>query len=225
MAYGKVTLTDVQQDLSFLLGELNVPSSGIDDRNRFIQRTLEEAWRAYPWEFSKTTATVAPSSGVATVASGAMLEGTFDVRYVTSGSGDDHIYSEIPYEESDDYSAGSYRYWITGSTPNPVINTKETETPLQVRYQAIPPQINASVSTNFPDSQVLALGALRYVRIGENPTADIVQEESNFQARLEELWGQYNRVKPRARRRVRFGSTGRVGGDGGDPTNDSSYRS
>lgn len=214
MSYGRINQTDVLEDLSFLEGNQSVPTSGIDDWKRFIQRTLEEAWIAYPWDFAKTMATVSVSNGIATLASGAMLDGLYDVRFTVGGSGDDHHYSEIPFEEQDSYSQGNYRYWLTGNTPNPVINTKETDGILTAWYKALPPQINASVTVSFPDSMILALGARRYVRAAENPQADISQEEQTFQARLEELWGWYNRTKPRSARRVFSGvATGQVGGD------------
>ena len=215
MGYGKITQTDVLEDLSFLEGNQTVPTSGIDDWKRFVQRTLEEAWRSYPWDFAKTMATVAVSNGIATLASGAMIDGLYDVRFAVGGNNnDDHHYTEIPYEEQDSYSLGNYNYWLTGNTPNPVINTKETDGILTVWYKALPPQINASVAAPFPDSMVIALGARRYVRASENPQADISQEEQTFQARLEEIWGAYNRIKPRRGRRV-FSSiaTGQVGGD------------
>lgn len=214
MAYGAITLTDVQQDLSFLEGNQTVPSSGIDDWTRFIQRTLEEAWRQYPWEFAKTLATVSMSSGIGTLASGAMIDAVYDVRFINSGVGDDHIYTQIPYEEQDEYAPGTYRFWVTGTPMNPVLNTKESESPLTVWYKSVPPQINASVTARFPDSMVIALGAQRWVRRAENPQADISQEEEIFQKRLEELWGWQNRQKPRkARRFYPDVTTGQVGGD------------
>lgn len=213
--YGRITQTDVLEDLSFLEGNQSVPTSGIDDWKRFVQRTLEEVWRQYPWDFAKTMATVAVSNGVATLASGAMIDGLYDVRFTSGGSvGSDHHYSEIPYEEQNDYGLGTYHYWLTGNTPNPVINTKETDSILTVWYKALPPQINASVSASFPDAMVIALGARRYIRAAENPQADISQEEQTFQARLEEVWGWYNRMQPRKARKF-FSSvtTGQVGGD------------
>lgn len=214
MAYGAISQTDVLEDLAFLEGNQSVPASGVDDWKRFIQRTLEEAWRAYPWEFAKTLVTLAPTAGVATLPSGAMMDGSLDVRYVNSGTGDDHAFMEIPYSERDNWSTADYRYWLTG-TNIPVLNTTATDTPLLVRYTALPPQINASVTAAFPDSMVIALGARRYVRMGENPQADIAQEESVFQSRLEEVWGWYNRNKPRRSRRFYSAGrgTGSVGGD------------
>lgn len=212
--YGAINQTDVLEDLSFLEGNQTVPTSGIDDWKRFAQRTLEEAWRAYPWDFAKTMATVSVSNGIATLASGAMADGVYDIRYLGSGDGDDHDYVEVPYEEQDKYDASSYAYWVTGNTPNPVINTKSTDGILTVWYKSLPPQINASVTAKFPDSMVIALGARRYVRASENPQADISQEEQIFQARLDELWGWYNRQKPRrARRSFSRRGIGSVGGD------------
>lgn len=214
MSYGAIDQDDVLEDLAFLEGNQSVPSSGIDDWKRFVQRTLEEAWRQFPWDFAKTNATVSMSSGIGTLASGAMLDGIYDVRFVNSGAGDDHIYTQIPYEEQDDYAAGTYKFWVTGSPMNPVLNTKESESPLTVWYKSVPPQINASVTARFPDSMIIALGAQRWIRKAENPQADISQEEEIYQKRLEELWGSYNRNKPRkARRFYSSVTTGQVGGD------------
>lgn len=214
MSYGAITLDDVLSDLSFLEGNQSVPTSGIDDWKRFAQRTLEEAWRQYPWDFAKTLATVGMVNGIGTLASGAMIDGIYDVRAINSGVGDDNVYTEIPYEEQDDYELGTYKYWLTGSPMNPVINTKEPDTTLTVWYKNLPPQINSSITAPFPDSMIIALGARRYVRGSENPQADTSQEEQIFQRRLEELWGWYNRQKPRKKRRF-FSSiaTGQVGGD------------
>lgn len=214
MSYGAINQTDVLEDLSFLEGNQSVPTSGIDDWKRFVQRTLEEVWRQYPWDFAKTIATVTMSGGVGTLASGAMIDAIYDVRYARSGSGDDNKYTEIDFDERDSYGQGNFRYWLTGNTPTPVINTNETDSPLTVWYRTLPPQINASVTAPFPDSMVIALGARRYVRMGENPQADIAQEEQIFQKRLEEVWGWYNRHRPRrARRAFTSIATGQVGGD------------
>lgn len=214
MAYGAISLTDVQQDLAFLEGNQTVPSSGIDDWNRFIQRSLEEAWRMYPWDFAKTLATVTMTSGVGTLASGVLHGGLLDVRAVVSGTGDDRIYTQIPFEEKDDWAQGTYRYWVTGTPYQPVINTVETDGTLQVWYSSMAPQINASVTAAFPDAMIIALGAQRYIRKSENPQADTSQEEQTFLRRLEDLYGQQNRTKPRkARRFYPDITTGQVGGD------------
>lgn len=118
MSYGAINQTDVLEDLSFLEGNQSVPTSGIDDWKRFVQRTLEEVWRQYPWDFAKTIATVTMSGGVGTLASGAMIDAIYDVRYARSGSGDDNKYTEIDFDERDSYGQGNFRYWLTGNTPD-----------------------------------------------------------------------------------------------------------
>lgn len=214
MPYGNANQTDILEDLSFLEGNQSIPTSGIDDWKRFIQRTLEEAWIAYPWEFTKITATVSVSNGIATLASGAMADGIYDVRFPSSGTSDDHIYTPIPFDELDNYAPGTYHYAITGASPNPVINTNDTDPVLRVWYANLPPQLNASITSRFPDSMVIALGAQRYIRKSENPQADIAQEEQIFLNRLDELWSRFNRNKPRkARKFLPNVTTGQVGGD------------
>ena len=42
-----LTLTTVMTDLSYMLGETSVPTTGTEDRQRFIQLALERAYRAY----------------------------------------------------------------------------------------------------------------------------------------------------------------------------------
>ena len=215
MSYGNVNQTDILEDLSFLLGDTSVPTSGIDDRKRFIQRRLEQVWTMYDWDFTKVTATVAVTNGVATLASGAMLDGIKDVRVVNSGNSDDYVYTELPYSEGDDYNVGDYKYSVQGTTPNPRIVTKDTGSPLTVYYTQLPPQINASIGAPFPDAMVIARGALVDVRIGENPQADVSQEDALFQRSVEQLWAFYNRNKPRRARKTFGGQngyyTGKVG--------------
>lgn len=194
-----VNQTDIMTQLSYLLGEQTVPTSNVADRQSFIQRTVEEVYRAYPWPQAMANATLTVTNYTATLASNYYPQGYLDVREVTSGAQDDDVYDQIPYEEHDDYEEGQYRYWLTGGDPNYVINTKEDASALSVRYMTKPPTVNASITVPFDDPMLFALGALRYVRIGENPEADITQEEDNFQLKLDQLIGVNNRGKPRKR--------------------------
>lgn len=203
MSYGQITLTDVQEDLSFLLGELTVPASGVDDRNRFIQRALEEAWIRFPWSFAQASDTLTVDGGTASLPSD-MQPGTgFQIRQLNSGAGDDYVYKEVPFSEQDTYPAGNYRYWVTGSPPDATFNTKEApSTDLTIYYTTVAPVISANTTAPFPDSMTIAKGALRYVRMGENPNADISQEETLFQRALEDLWAQQSRNQPRKKVRT-----------------------
>jgi hypothetical protein len=197
-----VNLTDVQQDLAYLLGEQSAPSTSNSDyvvRQTFIQRALERAYRAYNFGFNKLTATVALTSGVATLASGVMQDAVLDVRRVVSGQSNDNVYTQIPYEESDSAIAGDYKYWITGYQGAMLLNSNEADTTLTYRYQTGAPVINASMSTPFPSSMALARGALIYYRQAEDPQADIGQEEALFSGELVEIISQYNRSRPQRR--------------------------
>lgn len=186
-----ITQTDIMTQLSYMLGERSVPTSGTEDRKGFIKTTLEEIYRAYPWEWAMTTATFALTDGVASLPSGVLIEAPLDVREIVSGNDNDNVYAKVTFAEKDNFSTGDYRFWITGEPNNYQINSKENNATLSVRYQMNAPMLDDAntVSTPFPSAHVVALGALRYIRMGENPQADISQEETLFQNRLEQYMG------------------------------------
>jgi hypothetical protein len=175
------------ETLSYLLGENAVPTSGIaTSRRNFIQRTLEEVYRAYPWPFAGANATLTVSGGTATMPS------DFDWQhkvYAYFYSGDTQTgLEEINIGDSDMYVANQYKFWLEPIDESTyVLKTKDTvyDTAL-VKYQSVAPTINASVYTPFADTMSLALGARRYVKLGQNPDADISQDEALFQKRLNE---------------------------------------
>jgi len=195
--------TSVMQDLSYLLGETSVPTSGTEDRQAFIQRALERVYRAYDWPMNKVTATINLVGGIATLPSNVHQDSIIDIRKL-GGVGADNIYSQIEYRDQNTYSAGTFRYWLTGYEGAYVLNTNETTSDvLTLYYETATPVINASISTPFPSSMCLARGALVYVRQAEDPQADIAQEEFVFQQELDEVIAQYNRSKPAVRGRTR----------------------
>lgn len=197
----RITLTDVQEDLAYLLGETSVPTSGVEDRVRFIQRSLERIYRLYDFEMNKLTATVSLVSGVGVLPSNAREDADLDIRVVNSGSGDDDIFEAIPYGDQDKYEQGDFKYWLTTdpTTGYSTINSKEGDTDVLVRYTSAAPIINASVSTPFPSAMVIAKGALVYYRQAEDPQADVIPEEQAFIQELKEVMAAHNRNKPRAR--------------------------
>lgn len=216
---GLVYQTDVQQDLSFLLGETSVPSSGTEDRQRFIQRALERVYRAYDWPMNKITATVAIVGGIATLPTNVHQDSIMDIRQVVSGVGTDHIYTQTPFNSRDNYPQNTYNYDLTGYEGAYVLTSSETQTSgtLQIRYETTAPIINASVPTPFPSSMALARGALVYYRTAEDPQADIAQEEYLFQLELEEVIAQYNRGRPQPRAKTLQEVQGTYFGDTTDP--------
>lgn len=198
-----VNQTDILQDMSYLLGEASIPTSGIDDRKAFIQRGLERIARLYDFNEMYAIATVSlTASGntyVGTLPSDTAESPSMDVRVINSGSNDDYIFQQIPYQDRDTYQAGDYKYWLTGSAKNYTMNTKDNVGSVTVRYLQAAPTINGSVSTTFPSSIVIARAALVYYRQAENPLADISQDEALFQRELEEVMARQNRNNPVSR--------------------------
>ena len=186
-----INQTDVLQDMSYLLGEASVPTSGIDDRKRFIQRGLERIARLYDFDEMYALATVSLTLNgrfyTGALPSDSGESPNLDVRVLNNGSNDDYVFDKIPYEDQDKYEVGNYKYWLTGSANDYTINTRDDVGNVTVRYLQKAPSINASVSTTFPSSMVIARAALVYYRQAENPLADISQDEALFQRELEEV--------------------------------------
>jgi hypothetical protein len=169
-----INQTQVMETLSYLLGENNVPTSSV------------AVSRKNPWNFSKETATLNFSSGLAT------LPATFDAQhkiYAYFYNGDTQTeLREINIGDSDMYMDLDYKFWVEHVGDGMyAVKTKDTNyTTAVVAYQTVAPTINATVYTPFPDQMTVALGARRYVKLGQNPDADISQDEALFQKRLNE---------------------------------------
>lgn len=204
-----VNQTQVMETLSYLLGENNVPTSSVaNSRKNFIQRSLEEIYRAYPWAFSKTTATLNFSNGLAT------LPADFDVQhkiysYFYNGDTQTEL-REINVGDSDMWKDYDYKFWVEHIADGTyVVKTKDTQYPSAVvTYQAIAPTINATVYTPFNDQMTIALGARRYVKLGQNPDADISQDEALFQKRLNESIAAHQVNRPLRKHRSIYRANG-----------------
>jgi hypothetical protein len=196
-----ITQTDVLLDLSYLLGESSIPTSGIDDRKAFIQRGLQRIVRLYDFDEMYALATVSLTLGGNAFYSGALPADaaespSLDVRVINSGTNDDYVFTKIPYADQDEATAGDYKYWLTGSANAYTMSTRDDVSNVVVRYLQSAPTINASISTTFPSSIVIARAALVYYRQAENPMADIAQDEALFKTELEEVIARQNRNRP-----------------------------
>jgi len=192
----QINQNDILLDMSYLLGEQTIPTSGIEDRKRFVDRALERISRLYDFEEFKAIATVSITSGVGTLPSDTGESPDLDVRVSNSGSGDDYVFDQIPYEDQDNYRDGDYKYWLTGSAGDYSLNTKDDVANVLIRYTQEAPSVNASISTTFPSAMVIARGALVYYKQAENPLADISQDEAFFQQELQEVIQKQIRNRP-----------------------------
>lgn len=181
-----VTQNEILLTLTYLMGESSIPPTATEGRKNFIQRTLEEVYRAYAWTFASAKTTLTLTNG------SAALPADFDAQhklYAYFYNGDNQYeVKEINIGDSDEFMAGDNKLWIeTDGLGGYTINTKDTTyTDITVKYQTVAPVLSDTVDTPFPDPNVLALGAKRYVKMGQNPDADISQDETLFAKRLNE---------------------------------------
>ena len=210
-----INQTTILETLSYLLGENTVPTSSIiDSRKRFIQHTLEEIYRSYPWTFAQGTATLIFASGLATMPS------DFDSQqkvYSYFNNGDQQTtVTEINVGDQDMWETGDYKFWIEPLDETTyLLKTKDNNyTDLTIKYQKQVPTINASIATPFPDAMTIALGARRYVKLGQNPDADISQDEALFQKRLTENIAAQQLGRPlKKNRKIYYANNYRLGAE------------
>lgn len=208
-----VTQTDVMETLSYLLGERSVPSTAVENRKNFIQRTLEEIYRAYPFPFASATATVAVASGVATLPTDLDDQHKLNAYFYDGDTQTDLV--EINGADQDKFIDGDFKFWIepvTG-TNTFTLRTKDTNySTVYIDYQTVAPTINASIGTPFRDTMTIALGARRYVKLGQNPDADIAQDEALYQKRLNENIASVQISRPlRRNRKLYYSNNYRLG--------------
>lgn len=207
-----ITETDVLTTLSYLMGERTVPTTAIEGRKDFIKRTLEEIYRAYPWTFAKVTETIAVSNFAATLAT------TFDPQhklavYFLDGDLQTNL-DEINPGDQDMYEDSDRKFWVESTGNNDyTIKIKDTDvSSIVAKYQTLSPDINASIGTPFQDRTTIALGARRYIKLGENPDADISQDEALYQKRLNENIASQQLARPlRRNRKIYYANNYRLG--------------
>lgn len=204
------------QTLAYLMGERTVNSTTSASRSDFLQRTLVEVYKRYPWKFARTTATIAIVSGVAT------LPTNYDNAHLsnviwTDTSGQDWTMNEIDPADKDKVVDGDLAYWLSAQSDGSfLLKTKDVSpTSIAFSYQQVAPTLSAdeSVGTPFPNGMTLALGARRFVKLGQNPDADISQDQSLFEKYLAQDIAAEQIPHARKRRNTRQSLTTRYTGD------------
>lgn len=213
----QVTQTQILQDLSYLLGETTIPTA-ITDRVDYIQKTLERIYRSYRFPMNTVLATLQMTAGVGTLPTNVGQDGLVDVREVIGGPFTDHVYTRVSYQDSDNFAVGSYAYWLQGYEGNYTIYSSETSGSdanpiLTILYTTSVPVLNASVNTNFPSSMAVALGALKYYRLAEDPYTDVSPYENMFQLEMNEVIAAVNRGRAQPRGKTLLEQLGTYTGD------------
>lgn len=208
-----LSLDNIMLTLAYLQGERQVPNSGVEGRKDFIQSTLEEVHRAYPWTYASALATLTITSSTATLPTN--LDSQHKVyAYYFDGDTQKEV-REINQGDSDMYQDGDIKIWLEPlSDGNFVLKTKDTNySTIIVKYQS-KAAVLASANTAFPDKMTLALGARRYIKQSQNPEADTSQDEALFQARLAENIAAQQLARPLRRARKVYHANNYRLGDG-----------
>lgn len=166
------------------MGDTSVPSSGIDNQKRFVQRTVEDIYDTVDFRGS-TNATTYNFSGTTQA-----LPDDFghikEVREVVAGTETDNVYSEGTYANQDDPES-IFRCWVTGNDVDGyTLNINQTDNPsLKVTYKLKAETLtNNSDTTRIPRSMPIARGALAFMQEAEDPYRD-----------TSDAWAKYERAK------------------------------
>ena len=210
----QISQSDVLLTLAYLMGERTVNQTTSVPRADFIQQTLNEAYQAYPWRFATANATLAITSGIATLPSNLDISHQL---YATYFSGDTEIrLEEIDPADKLDANDGDHQTWLTAQSDGTfLLNTKDsTPTSVVVRHQTLAPVLDSgsTVLSPYPNKMTIALGARRFVKLGQNPDADIAQDEDLFAKRLAKDVAAHQVPSPRKQRRTRNTQTGNFTG-------------
>jgi hypothetical protein len=211
-------MAKVQNDflltLAYLMGERTIQTSQTAQRGNFIQQTLDEIYRAYKWPFASSTVSLTVASGVAS------LPSNYDYQHGVEA----YFYQgtvEVPLDvvESYDqvnYQTGDKRFWTDAQSDGTyLLKTKDVVDSVTVKFQTKAPVLAsaATIATPFEDTMTVSLGARRYIKLSQDPNADISQDEDLFQKRLTENIAATQVGNPK--RRIRFignANSYRIGG-------------
>jgi hypothetical protein len=203
---------DILLTLSYLRGERTVPSTNTEGRKEFIQQTLNELYAAYRWKWNEISTYISLVSGIATLPSGLSLNHELNVSYFDGQ--DETEYDEINVSDKSKATQGDNVYWVTTiDGERHQLNTKEAVDTLALAYQPVAPIISATIGTPYPDRLTIALGANRFVKLSEDPDADLAQDDTLFTNRVNINIAAQNRPRPRRERRSAQSETGSYTGE------------
>ena len=205
------------QTIAYLMGERTVNSTTSTSRADFLQKTLSEAYQAYPWKFAHTNATLSISSGIATLPTAVDYQHAIRAYFYPSGQTQETYLEEIDAGDKDRVAAGSRAFWLNSNGDGTYnLQTKDTDVPSIIfGYQSLAPTLDTAgtVGTPYPNAMTLALGARRFVKLGQNPDADISQDQALFKQYLNQDIAAEQIPHARKRRNTRQRLTGRSTGD------------
>ncbi|HRF70011.1 MAG TPA: hypothetical protein PKV66_01125 [Candidatus Pelethenecus sp.] len=206
-------INDFLLTVAYLNGERSIQSATTAIRTNFVHNTLKEVYRAYPWPFAQVNLELTIASGIAS------LPSTFDYQHKLSGyyySGDQQInVDEINFIDQTGYIDGDNKFWLeVQSDGTYLIKTKDsTIGSIFTKFQSKAPEVNASIGTPYEEDGVVAQGVRRYIKLAQDPNADVSQDEALFQKRLTESIAAVQLSRPKRKmRKLSNANNYRVGG-------------
>lgn len=213
---------DFLTTLAYLMGEKTVNSSTSAPRADFIQSALHDVYGEYPWIFARDKTTLTLASNLAT------MPVDYDPRHEawaflpdTTVATDDGVRLDLISDvDSHDLVSGNRAMWIHpvqgGDGTRYVLRCKDTDvTSVYLRYQKQEPTLDSgnTVGTPYPNKRTIALGARIYVKLGQNPDADVSQEEKQYEKSIAKDIKRFQVQEPRKRRRTAQRQVGSFTGD------------
>lgn len=210
--------TDILTTLAYLMGERTVNATTSTPRADFIQETLNDAYQAYPWRFARVNATLTVTNGIATLPTNYDDNHFAHAKFASGSTTTEIKLDPVDPDDSEYLTDGDRAVWIEaiGDGTRYVLKIKDTDvSTVLFRHQVIAPVLDTSstIGTPYPSKMTLALGARRFVKLGQNPDADISQDEKIFQNYLSADIAAHQVPAPRKRRRTAQQQAGTVTGD------------
>lgn len=206
---------DFLTTLAYEMGERSVNSTTSTSRADFIQTSLNDAYKAYPWRFARANATLTVTSGIATLPTDYDNNHLAYAKYDTGGVAQDIDF--VDADDEDDLANGDRAAWVEaiGDGDRYILKIKDTDVAtLRFRYQKIAPILStASVGTPYFNKRTITLGARRDVKLGQNPDADISQDQAIFEREIAKDIAAHQVNSPRKRRKTAQDKTNRATGD------------
>lgn len=200
---------DFLTNLAYLMGERSVNSTTSTPRADFIQTALNDAYKAYPWRFARANATLTVTNGIATLPTDYDNNHLAYAKFDNGGVAQDIDF--VDADDEDDLSDGDRAAWVEaiGNGDRYILRIKDTDVAtLRFRYQELAPILStASVGTPYFNKRTISLGARRDVKLGQNPDADISQDQAIFEREIAKDIAAHQVNAPRKRRRTAHGQT------------------
>ena len=206
---------DFLTTLAYEMGERSVNSTTSTSRADFIQTALADAYKAYPWRFARVNATLTVTGGLAT------LPTDYDNNHLAYAKFDNGGVAQdidlVDADDEDDLSDGDRAAWVEaiGDGDRYVLKLKDSDVAtLRFRYQKLAPVLSvASTGTPYFNKRTIVLGARRDVKLGQNPDADISQDQAIFEREIAKDIAAHQVNAPRKRRRTAHGQTNTATGE------------